>query len=62
MNKILTYHVFNVMPLTALATLCPGFLYQAQGAAGGGKSSLVKRIASVSDIKRDLTRCFGDGG
>jgi outer membrane protein len=40
MNKLLTYNVPTVLSFTVLVMLCLGFLYQAEGAVGGGESSL----------------------
>jgi outer membrane protein len=40
MSKLLTCNVSTVLSFTVLVTLCLGFLYQAEGAVGGGESSL----------------------
>lgn len=40
MSKLLICNALAALLLTAITTLCQGFLYQAEGAVGGGDSSL----------------------
>ncbi len=42
MNKMLTYNIFNVILTTVLAMVCLGFLYHAEGVAGGVEAVSVR--------------------
>ena len=54
MSKLLIYYVSSALCLNMIATLYQGFLYQAEGAVGGGDSSLDSASRSLPPLNLTL--------
>jgi len=59
MSKILIYKLSTALYLTVHATLCLGSLYQAEGAVGGGESSLESQSRPFQGLNLTLRGALG---